>query len=313
MVSLRTNIRIRSFMALVFLSYWYPSSDAADTITNTQPLTTWEALFSPKRVFVMSFFNTPKTSNSSNFYLGIWLTNDTQGQAVWVANRKDPIHSSSPSVNINDSGNLVISSDGRSDIPITNATWTSTNTSVRLLDNGNLVLLEDTHEDSREGRVLWQSFDHPTDTLLPGMKFRFLTTWLNTQVPYPGPFTLGIDPNGSNQFVIWYRGVVYWRSRLWNTSEDDVGFRNSQPYNIHYRFESDEDGKCFIYTINQTTGDNNLIYKWVMTSSGQISRDKWNSSGSGGVWLEDVEPISPCNGTFEDDGCWRRAWPNCNR
>ncbi|KAJ8622327.1 hypothetical protein MRB53_030856 [Persea americana] len=241
------SLRITSFMSLVFLSF--SCSYADESITNTQPLTTWETMFSPNRIYALGFFTTATTTPSSSFYLGIWLSNDTQRQAVWVANRENPIHSSSPSLKISNSGNLIISSNGITDIRITNATGTSTNTSAKLLDNGNLVLLEEVNGDSIEGRILWQSFDHPTDTLLPGVKLRF---------------------------------------------------------------ESDEDGKYFIYTINQTAGGDNCIYKWVMTSSGQISRDQWHTVGSSSFWSKVEKMNSPCNGTFEDDGCRRRAWPNCS-
>lgn len=40
-------------------------------------------------------------------------------------------------------------------------TW---NTSFTLLDSGNLVYSDE------EGNIIWQSFEFPTDTFLPGMK-----------------------------------------------------------------------------------------------------------------------------------------------
>jgi hypothetical protein len=39
---------------------------------------------------------------------------------------------------------------------------------VQLLDSGNVVVKEMNENDS--GKYLWQSFDYPTDTLLPDMK-----------------------------------------------------------------------------------------------------------------------------------------------
>lgn len=69
-------------------------------------------------------------------------------------------------------------------------------TSAELLDCGNLQL--------RDGEVtLWQSFDHPADTLLPDMRLsvnkktvyqRRLTSWAALNDPQPGKFTLGFDP-----------------------------------------------------------------------------------------------------------------------
>ncbi|RWR93558.1 receptor-like serine/threonine-protein kinase SD1-8 [Cinnamomum micranthum f. kanehirae] len=308
MASLRTNRSMRIFISLVFLSLWNPCSDAAESITNTQSLATFETLVSPNRNFVLGFF-TP--TSASGFYVGIWVSNDTTRQVVWVANRENPIRYFSPSLKINHSGNLVISSDYYEEIPITSVTWasTTTNTSAKLLDNGNLVLVE-----GANGRVLWQSFDHPTDTLLPGMKLRNLTSWLNDEVPYPGPFTLGIDPNGTNRFVIYYRGVVYWTSRLWNVSEYVKGSHMYHPHSIHYRFESDKDGKYFIFTINQTANDDQPILNWVMTSSGQVGRGGWFMLSTTGLWWREVEPKSPCDGTNEEDGsvgCRGRAWPKC--
>ena len=74
--------------------------------------------------------------------------------------------------------------------------------------------------------TVWQNFDYPSDTLLPGMRLgvnlkegtnRSLTSWLSHEVPAPGAFTLGLGPseNSSCQIVIWRRGVVFWTSDIW--------------------------------------------------------------------------------------------------
>ncbi|KAF2309173.1 hypothetical protein GH714_001025 [Hevea brasiliensis] len=74
---------------------------------------------------------------------------------------------------------------------------------VQLLDSGNLVLIEE-----RSKQVVWQSFDYPTDTHLPGMKvglnrktgFRsFLTSWRSTDDPGIGDYSIELNPNGSPQ------------------------------------------------------------------------------------------------------------------
>lgn len=62
---------------------------------------------------------------------------------------------------------------------------------AQLLDSGNLVLKDQNNGTSRES-YQWQSFDHPSDTLLPGMKLgwdlnsgqeRYLTSWRTTKDP----------------------------------------------------------------------------------------------------------------------------------
>ncbi|KAM5580805.1 hypothetical protein ABKV19_010156 [Rosa sericea] len=67
------------------------------------------------------------------------------------------------------------------------------------MDTGNLFL-------RFGGDALWESSDHPSDTMLPGMKIslnkktgqqRRLTSWAELHDPQPGKFTLGIDPKRS--------------------------------------------------------------------------------------------------------------------
>nr|GMD06083.1 G-type lectin S-receptor-like serine/threonine-protein kinase At1g67520 [Ipomoea batatas] len=94
------------------------------------------------------------------------------------------------------------------------------NTTATLLDTGNLVL-------QGGGRTLWQSFDHPPgNTWIPGMKLgwfglqktpqRCLTSWTSEENPSPGAFSLCVDPNNTKQLVAMRRGIVYWRSGVWN-------------------------------------------------------------------------------------------------
>ena len=66
---------------------------------------------------------------------------------------------------------------------------TSFNRTVKLLDSGNLVLIEG--QVVSEANILWQSFDLPTDTFLPGMKMSskmLLTSWKSQDDPAPGDF-----------------------------------------------------------------------------------------------------------------------------
>ncbi|KAJ7953374.1 G-type lectin S-receptor-like serine/threonine-protein kinase [Quillaja saponaria] len=119
---------------------------------------------------------------------------------------------------MNDSGVLTIDNTGKFLIkhiggdPIELYSGGS-NTSVALLDSGNLVL-----SDGSTGKKLWQSFDYPTDTLLPGMKLGVnhktgrnwtLTSWLSENHPSSGPFTLEWDPKGQ-RLVVRRRGMIFW-------------------------------------------------------------------------------------------------------
>ncbi|KAA8535052.1 hypothetical protein F0562_030055 [Nyssa sinensis] len=80
-------------------------------------------------------------------------------------------------------------------------------TSATLDDFGNFVL--------REGdKILWQSSNDPTDTLLSGMKLglfnlksgkpqkQFLNSWISPDVPDACIFTLGVDLNNTKQLPL---------------------------------------------------------------------------------------------------------------
>ncbi|GAA0166511.1 hypothetical protein LIER_21650 [Lithospermum erythrorhizon] len=83
-------------------------------------------------------------------------------QVVWSANRNNPVKLNS-TLQLTSDGNLVLrDADG-------SLAW-STNTpgkgvvGLNMTDNGNLVMFD------RNNKVVWQSFDHPTDSLVPGQR-----------------------------------------------------------------------------------------------------------------------------------------------
>ncbi|TXG46392.1 hypothetical protein EZV62_028105 [Acer yangbiense] len=102
-----------------------------------------------------------------------------------------------------------------------------------LLDSGNFVFKELDSNGSTE-RILWQSFDYPTDdTLLPGMKpgmnlktghFWSLTSRISESIPAEGSFFLiiGVGINGSSQLIIWWKRSVYWTSGVWQNEHFEL-------------------------------------------------------------------------------------------
>ncbi|XP_031107954.1 G-type lectin S-receptor-like serine/threonine-protein kinase At1g67520 [Ipomoea triloba] len=132
----------------------------------------------------------------------------------WKSEIEDPHF---PKLKMEEGGRLVVisttSSNGTAEFVI-NAEQHAyiKNTTAVLISNGNLILL------SPEGKILWESFDHPTNLWFPGMKLgwfglktqrphqRFLTSWISRYNPSPGVFTLGVDPNNTKQLVVLRKG-----------------------------------------------------------------------------------------------------------
>ncbi|KAF9617216.1 hypothetical protein IFM89_035098 [Coptis chinensis] len=175
---------------------------AADTISSGQSLIPNQTLISSGGKYELGFF-TPGTS--LKYYIGIWYKNILPQTIVWVANRDTPLtDSTSSELKLLEDGNLVLFNQLKRVIWSTNmASFAMSTAEAELGDDGNLVL-------RRQSNVFWQSFDHPTDTFLPGAKIRYdnitkkavsLTSWRNSNDPARGLFTLEMDPN-ENQYVI---------------------------------------------------------------------------------------------------------------
>ncbi|GKD62766.1 G-type lectin S-receptor-like serine/threonine-protein kinase, partial [Tanacetum coccineum] len=196
--------------------YSFPANGVS-TIKLGDQLNFTSQLLSPNSTFTLGFFTIPATSYT---YLGIWYTNDGQLRRVWVANPSVPIISSSSFLMINpDNGKLIITTQETTLFNISdNVAGSSTNLIATLEDNGNFVLKRKT-----SNQTIWQSFDHPTNVLLPGMKLGSdletgktwnLTSRLSDEILDSGAFSLNWEPNGENsqRFMVRRRGQLYWTS-----------------------------------------------------------------------------------------------------
>uniref|UniRef100_A0A0R0EVN8 Receptor-like serine/threonine-protein kinase n=1 Tax=Glycine max TaxID=3847 RepID=A0A0R0EVN8_SOYBN len=121
-------------------------------------------------------------------------------------------------------------------------------TSAILQDNGNFVLQE-INQDGSVKNILWQSFDYPTNMLLPGMKLGFdrktgqnwsITSWRSGKSPLSGSFSLGLD-HKTKEMVMWWREKIVWSSGQW--SNGNFANLKSSLYEKDFVFEyySDED------------------------------------------------------------------------
>ncbi|CAI0423011.1 unnamed protein product [Linum tenue] len=220
-----------------------------------------ELFSSENGIFKLQFDYVSPLGNFSNLYLGIWY-NYQDGPPVWIANRNSPFRLESPALTIDNTGSFKILHSGREPFILYEyepATNNSHNTSATLEDSGNLVLHQLNPDDGSKEKILWQSFDHPTDTLLPGMKIGIyhktgriwsLTSARSTLSPAAGSFTFGMDPNATTQLVIWQRGKVFWRSGVWkNGGFSDM--RKASTFNRAYNFSyfTSENETYFHYSL----------------------------------------------------------------
>ncbi|MBA0774745.1 hypothetical protein Gotri_009935 [Gossypium trilobum] len=145
-----------------------------------------------------------------------YLPQPADRKAVWVANRDNPLFDKFGILIIDEVGSLKVSHGGGSPFVLSSPARTASNVSATLLDSGNFIIRELSSDGSTK-RILWQSFDYPTDTLLPGMKLGInfktghnwsLSSWISDAVPANGSFTLGVDPSGASQWIISWKGYT---------------------------------------------------------------------------------------------------------
>uniref|UniRef100_A0A2P2MR24 Receptor-like serine/threonine-protein kinase n=2 Tax=Rhizophora mucronata TaxID=61149 RepID=A0A2P2MR24_RHIMU len=164
-------------------------------------------LTSPGGIFSAGFL--PVGSNAYCF--AIWFAEplcSNNCTAVWMANRDQPVNGKQSKLSLLHSGNLVLTDAGSFTV------WTSNTASLSFMqlslqDSGNLVLL------GLEGDVLWQSFDFPTNTLLPGQlltKNRGLISSRSQSNQSSGFYSLYFD--NDNVLRLLYNGPetsgIYW-------------------------------------------------------------------------------------------------------
>ncbi|KAL8130453.1 LOW QUALITY PROTEIN: hypothetical protein V2J09_019608, partial [Rumex salicifolius] len=143
----------------------FSSSSSSDTLTPSQSLSVNNTMISSGQKFELGFGS---TGGSNKIYLAIWYFNLPVKTIVWVANRVSPARNSSVSLKLGIGSQIVLS------VSSSGAVWssnysTATNPILQLLDSGNLVVRN--ADDNNIENYLWQSFDYPTDTLLPDQKF----------------------------------------------------------------------------------------------------------------------------------------------
>ncbi|XAR66353.1 Non-specific serine/threonine protein kinase [Bertholletia excelsa] len=276
MVSAITFLVIFTCLSLFTIIY---ITAASDTISTDQTLIDGGAtLVSAGQTFKLGFFSPP---NSTNRYIGIWFNNVPLLTPIWVANKNSPLTGPSGVLSVNATGTVVISDDRFNIIWSSNSSSASaSNPVLQLLDTGNLVVKNGGAGDI-SANYLWQSFDHPCDTLLAGMKLGwdlrtgqewYLTSWKSLQDPSSGEYTYRLDPRGLPQMVLRQGQHIKYRSGPW----DGVRFGGAAPlqenavFNPLFVFNS-----TFVYYYFLNT-DRTTITRFVVNQTGLIQQLTWN-------------------------------------
>ncbi|CAL9104079.1 unnamed protein product, partial [Musa textilis] len=181
--------------------------------------------------------------------------------------------------------------------------WSSTSLALsdpvaQLLDDGNFVVREADGNPSDPNSFAWQSFDYPTDTLLPGMKLgwnlttrfnRTLTSWASAIDPAPGEYTFGIDVRGDPQAFEWSETQVKWRGGPWNGLRFTGIPQMASNDLVSLQFFVDTTQVVYVFQeINSS-----IVSRLVMNHSGTVQRL---------VWVDERKLWNPL-WSYPDDHC----------
>ncbi|KAG6423798.1 hypothetical protein SASPL_114201 [Salvia splendens] len=184
-------------LRLCIACLWLNVYALTDGMKASQSLRDGEILVSNGGNFELGFFS---PGRSKDRYLGIWYKNIPVRTVIWVPNRENPIKDSSGLLVINNTSSLVLSNGSNSMVWSTSSARMARDPLLQLLDLGNFVV-RDTKDDSADN-YLWQSFDYPSDTMMPGMKLgwdlrtrlnRRIIAWKSSDDPAPGEFSSGVE------------------------------------------------------------------------------------------------------------------------
>ncbi|KAM0059045.1 putative protein kinase RLK-Pelle-SD-2b family [Helianthus debilis subsp. tardiflorus] len=265
------------FLLLLCFSLIVSFSSGADNISANQSLSGNQTIISKGGNFELGFF---KAGNSSNYYIGIWYKKvlSNPPTIVWVANRETPISDRFISELKIVNGNLVLLNESKLPVWSTNVTSASLKSVIAvLLDDGNLVLSDGLKPDES----IWQSFDHPTHTWLPGSKLAYdnrtkksqlLTSWRSNEDPGVGLFSLELIPSTKEYVSKWNRSQPYWTSGPWNGRIFTLVPEMNLNYIYNFTFVSNENESYFIYYVYNTTP---IISRFIMSISGQVQQLSW--------------------------------------
>ncbi|GKV42682.1 hypothetical protein SLEP1_g50062 [Rubroshorea leprosula] len=267
-------ILLSSFLVLAAAQGASRNVSVGDFLTANDQNPTWQ---SPSGDFEIGFRHTP--DQQDRFLLAIWFANIPEKTIVWSANGDNPVEKESK-VNLTSSGLLLSDPSG------TELWWTKSNqdstggvSHAAMLDTGNFVITS-TNSDN-----IWESFQNPTDTILPGQELGLkstLSSAFSSRSYKKGRFQLrftseslglnGIDVYTGRSFQFYFNiangsGLIFNKSghiqiRKSNGSIVNIAPENTVPIqDFYYRATLDFDGVFTLYS-HSGNGDESWSSLW---------------------------------------------------
>ncbi|GAU41730.1 hypothetical protein TSUD_349910 [Trifolium subterraneum] len=275
----------------------FSKQNTLTTIARNQFMQYGDKLVSAAGVFEAGFFD---FGDPQRQYFGIWYKRISQRTYVWVANRNTPLQNSTAMLKLNDQGSLVILDGSKGIIWSSNSSINVVKLAVvQLLDSGNLVVKDANSRSGESEDFLWESFDYPGNTFLPGMKlksnlvtgpYRYLISWRNSEDPAEGECSDKIDTHGYPQLVTAKGAIILYRAGSWN----GFLFTGVSWQKLHgfLNFSVVFNDKEFSYQYE--TMNSSIITRMVLDQDGNSQRFLWSDRKQ--IWeVITTRPVDQCD------------------
>ncbi|KAM2088739.1 hypothetical protein ACFX1T_032775 [Malus domestica] len=323
--------RVRCFLTFAFITLFSRSSSAIPKTRNRLSRGSSisvqddsDFLTSPDESFTCGFYGV----GTNAFWFSIWFTKSIDRAVVWTANRDRPVNGLGSRLSLRRDGAMVLTDVDGTAVWGTNVNSSSSRADTAvLLDSGNLVLKD------KRGKVLWQSFDIPTHTLLPNQPFtksKKLISTLGKGTFGTGYFSFSFD--NDNVLKLMFDGPdtssLYWPDPDYNVfaggrtnynssrvavldelgnflSSDELQFTASDAgSSAKRRLTMDYDGNLRLYSLESTTG------LWVVTWEAMTELCKVHGiCGRNGICINTPQPKCSCPPGYEvaDTSDWKEG------
>ncbi|KAM3381896.1 G-type lectin S-receptor-like serine/threonine-protein kinase isoform X1 [Capsicum galapagoense] len=273
-----------------------------------------QAWFSENKTFAFGF--TPTTESHDQYLLSIWFAQLPGDRTlVWSPSINSPITKDAV-VEFDNSGNLLLMDRGNT-LWASNTSEAGVETAV-MSENGNFVLFSDNLS------VVWQSFSHPSDTLLPGQPLTASLELISSKSPalggyytlkmlqQPTSLNLGLTYNVPESFDMspeLYSNYSYWRGPDISNVTGDVVAVLDQAGSFGIVYGSSSDGAVYVYkndgdygglfsAVNQSNRNRpSVLRRLILEANGNLRLYRWDNDVNGSKqWVAEWAAVSsPCN------------------
>ncbi|XP_059625051.1 G-type lectin S-receptor-like serine/threonine-protein kinase At5g24080 [Cornus florida] len=272
-----------------------------------------QAWVSENGTFAFGF--TPYTDSRDQFWLAIWFAQLPGDRTiVWSADINSPV-TKDAILELDATGNLLVV-DGATTAWTSNTSGADVDTAT-MSENGNFIL----HTTNQ--RIAWQSFSHPSDTLLPGQPLTVSLELTSTKSPSHGgyytlkmlqqPTSLSLAlsynlPESDDSSPESYTNYSYWSGPDISNVTGEVVAVLDEAGSFGIVYGSSSDGAVYVYkndndyvglpsAANQSMIKPSVFRRLILETNGNLRLYRWDNDVNGSrQWVPEWAAVSnPCD------------------